>query len=490
MRSVLIVVLVFAVMGAFPSHAQNPFWREPLQITNTPSVINNAEMAAGGGILHVVSHDNNVVGSELHVFYRHSLDGGLTFSEGIRLDPDSTEWGTIPLVDASELKVHVVYEQRYSGGIVQIAYRRSLDGGFHWEEPQILNLGAVWPRVACQGDSVYVMYNIWQEPRHSLFRYSYDGGQSWSAETPLYPECVYPDLKASSGLVFCAYQHSTNSIQEIYLRRSLDGGQFWQDPVQISQSPEIPSQWANLSVAPEGLLGLSWFDFENSPAWFTGYIYVRTSPNYGQSWDSIFVASTTYYSTSSDIAISGRTIHVTYTDERQGLDYCDIYYRQSPDGGTSWLPEEPISADSNAAQMPSMIALPAYVYIVWGQWRFLLNSPDLYFVAGELFPLERKWQNQETNVFEFGLSSIFPNPANGRITFSYTNSNLDPVLFKIVDVRGRLVRQWRLNPSTVGEHTCFWDGLNLNHLPASSGRYYMLLSSPKKRAVGSMIIVR
>lgn len=51
-----------------------------------------------------------------------------------------------------------------------------------------------------------------------------------------------------------------------------------------------------------------------------------------------------------------------------------------------------------------------------------------------------------------------PNPFQGTTTIHYRTANSAPVHLRVVDVRGRLVRDTVLEPASPGEHSFTWDG--------------------------------
>jgi len=480
-------LLLFALLWALSASAQNLFWREPLRITFTSGSTNNAELAAGAanGLLHLVCNDHEGYSPD-HAYYRRSTDGGASFSAGRQLDVYPHGWASVPAVATSGQTVHVVYEQHMpSGPELKIAYRRSMDGGLHWERPIFLNHNAILPRVACQGDSVYVLYNIWQEPRHTRFRYSYDGGRTWSPEISLYPECVYPDLAACDGKVFVAYTYMEGGVIEIYLRRSLDGGQSWQPPQPVSANPDEHSQDPHLAAQPGGLLAVSWFDYEHSPMPWAGYIQCRVSENYGQSFNAIHVVSDTYYCSLNDIAVCGSQVHVAYTDERWGLSHTGIYYRLSPDAGAHWLAEQALCADSNWAQDPSIVAQPGLAYVAWEK-----NDGELYFTAGSNISTMSLAGQAIVEHNSYGFS-VWPNPANGVVNLFYNlPGSVGPATLRIYDLAGRLVRFWPLDGLSPGQHSLRWENDNQSGNATSSGNYYIILWQGNNQIVKSLTLIK
>jgi hypothetical protein len=451
-----------------------------------PGVPMSAKIEDDGSVIHVVCHDYTGGGGP-NIFYFHSLDRGYSFSDGVQLDTDSLGWAQIPSIAANGLTVHVVYEQHHPGWPVQVAYRRSLNGGFSWEDPVILNSDAIRPKVACEGDSVYVIYDITDEPRHSRFRRSLNNGADWSEETVLEPEAVNADIVACDGIVYYVYWDTPSSI-EIFLRRGLNGGELWENPVQVSESPDHHSQIPRLSVQPGGTVCVSWMDYENSPMMWTGYIYTRTSNNYGIDWEPIQVVSESYYCLYNDIEICEGAIHVVFMDERYGSEHSNIHYRQSPDGGINWLPEERICADSSQSQFPVIAAASDQVSVAW-EWHQVGVCSEIFYRAGDIVNGTVFGEIPETpDVFQ--LLIPYPNPSNSFVIIPFISQGHGKNLtLKIVNIRGETVQHWTLGPLAPGEHAIRWDGLG-SGAPVASGSYYVVLSDELMQYVRPVTLIK
>lgn len=75
--------------------------------------------------------------------------------------------------------------------------------------------------------------------------------------------------------------------RDIYYRRSLDGGQTFGEAVMIND--DDPSKFyvqvtPNVNVAPDGRVGLAWWDFRNDPGLFVNDVYYAYSTDNGATW--------------------------------------------------------------------------------------------------------------------------------------------------------------------------------------------------------------
>jgi hypothetical protein len=74
------------------------------------------------------------------------------------------------------------------------------------------------------------------------------------------------------------------------------------------------------------------------------------------------------YPNSHCIASSGDTVHLVWTDNRDGASN-EIYYKQSTDGGLNWGSEIRISNNIYSSRMPSISVSGSVVIIVWSDKR-------------------------------------------------------------------------------------------------------------------------
>jgi len=76
------------------------------------------------------------------------------------------------------------------------------------------------------------------------------------------------------------------------------------------------------------------------------------------------MSSTIANSNAHCIATSGDTVHVVWSDNRNGGNY-EIYYKRSTDGGVSWGPDTRISNNVYSSENPSISVSGSVVHVVW-----------------------------------------------------------------------------------------------------------------------------
>ena len=87
---------------------------------------------------------------------------------------------------------------------------------------------------------------------------------------------------------------------------------------------------------------------------------------------------------------------------------------------------------------------------------------------------------------DFELFANYPNPFNSstRITYSINNSDYSQIKLELLDVLGKVVREYEHLSTTAGIHTISWNGMDNYGIPVSSGIYFYRLQ------IGSKVVSR
>ncbi len=91
----------------------------------------------------------------------------------------------------------------------------------------------------------------------------------------------------------------------------------------------------------------------------------------------------------------------------------------------------------------------------------------------------------------FGLSNIAPNPVRDGATVSYITTRKGPVMLKVYDSTGRLVKTLIDRKITsAGGKTVYWDGRDSNHRPVTAGVYFFRIQAEDRTATKKIVVVR
>ena len=77
----------------------------------------------------------------------------------------------------------------------------------------------------------------------------------------------------------------------------------------------------------------------------------------------------------------------------------------------------------------------------------------------------------------FSLSSAYPNPFNGSISFDYYVPSKESIEFTIYDLTGKEIINKLILPGSEGNHRISWDGRKSDGSSVSSGMYFYSFKS-------------
>ncbi|HSH61584.1 MAG TPA: sialidase family protein [Acidimicrobiales bacterium] len=146
----------------------------------------------------------------------------------------------------------------------------------------------------------------WDEPFSLVFTHSSDGGRSFAKgvefESGMVPTRrflvflpVFPSLaSASDGSLYAAWSDGRNGDEDVFIRRSGDGGRTWEPPVRVNENPmgDGTDQYLpRVAVSPSGRVDVVFFDRRQDPQNVMTDVTVAWSHDRGRSFDAHRVAS-------------------------------------------------------------------------------------------------------------------------------------------------------------------------------------------------------
>ncbi len=265
--------------------------------------------------------------------------------------------------------IHVVLFDDTPGNN-EIYYMRSTNGGVTWSLPTRLTWTSSYsesPAIAidCYND----IHVVWVEgtPGNAEIYYqqSPDGGATWSKIQRLTWTSGASDCPAitidSSNKIHVVWHDYTPGAPEIYYKKSPDGGTTWSATKNVSLTS---GHSYTPAIAPDSgnAIHIVWHDFTNGPA----EIYYKKSPDGGTTWGaSKRLTWTLGDSASPAIALdSGNNIYVVWKDETSGKS--EIYFRKSASGGATWGVAQRLTWNSGWSEKPELaIDSGNAIHIVW-----------------------------------------------------------------------------------------------------------------------------
>ena len=240
------------------------------------------------------------------------------------------------------------------------------------------------PSVAA--DSNGSIHAVWEDDtpgnNEIYYRRSTDGGSAWSAVLRLTwnsGESVLPAIAAGPGnAIHVVWMDSTPGTDEIYFRRSDDGGSTWSTVQRLTWNSG-ESMCPTIAVDSSAVIHIAWMDY--APA--NDEVYYMKSANGGASWSApkrlTWTATSSFYPVIA--SYSNTHVHVVWYDDIAGNP--DVYYKRSWDGGSTWGTTKRLTANSGWSCYPVAAADSTNgVHIAWhddtsgNQEIYYDKSPD------------------------------------------------------------------------------------------------------------------
>lgn len=283
----------------------------------------------GAGTVHAVWHTVN----EWKIYYVRSNDQGATWTT-----PEILSTGSLPASGANiasgpDNGLHVVWQQRVEGGETRAFYTRLSPQTTDWETPRdisgALSLDVIGTNISIDlSNRAHVAWHIG------------DAG----LDPPYDPE----------------------EATRVYYARSLDGGDTFETPRQISSETGYHAAWPRFSVAGTSgqIVALTWRDNRRDVDWD---VYAAVSTDAGQTFTEYAAAATTEEREwDPEILVDADgVIHLTYTLPAGGF-LGDVVYRRSTDLGKSWSEQFQLSDEFSFF---TWVGHDPETGILWVMWK-------------------------------------------------------------------------------------------------------------------------
>jgi type IX secretion system substrate protein/BNR repeat protein len=415
-------------------------------------------------------------------------------------------------IGVSNDTVHVVWNDKHNSTHATIYYSRSVDTGLTWSTPIPITDSTInnsWnPTIAVNGPNIHVAWREIGSGRASWYKHSLDGGNTWSQSMFLDSTADWPAITVSGSYVYIANDRVVSQVPyntEIFFMRSLDTGNTWSTPQQLtfavgrSEDEAINAQGSHIHMA--------WND--NREGKFQ--ILYKESADYGATWDSDrVVIDTSDYNTM--VSINNNHVDVIATGAVTG--HYQLLLAQSADTGATWVPSMDISNDTaHTYFLPDMVrdscklhvvvnssAGPKYYHSADGgvNWDPPYSMPGASFIAysGDVLHVVYVRTNKIYYVRNptgnggsycsliSGISepdkpaavTVYPDPNNGLCSFSNLRFNFYDL--RITDVTGREVYHQPIN---------IQQSSNINLTQLSKGVYFYQLSNKDETVRGRFV---
>ena len=483
MKKFVFLTALFLGAHILSSNESQAQWEPDVRLTNDPdvswtSLYNARSIAASGNIVHVVWYDTRDGNRE--IYYKRSVDGGVNWGTDTRMtNANGDSW--YPSISISGLFVHVVWMDTRDGN-TEVYYKRSTDEGVSWEADVRLTNNtspSAYPSISVSGLEVHVVWRDYPGNFEIFYKRSIDGGSNWGSDTRLTNNSAasYEASIAVSGQVVHVvwYDERHGIAEEIYYKRSVDGGVSWGDDIRLTNN--AGDSWAPSVSVSDSTVHIVWYDHRDA----NWEIYYKRSTDGGISWESdTRLTNDAAQKSNPCISVSDQVVNVVWEDNRDG-NY-EIYYKGSTDNGINWGADYRLTYAALFSGRPSVAVSGSSVHVVWYDGRE--GNDEIYYKRNPtgITGLE----NIESEIpNEFILEQNYPNPFNPSTSIQYQVFSNTKVSLIIYDVLGNKVATLVNEEKPAGNYEVNWNASNL-----SSGVYYYKLQAGPFIETKKMILLR
>jgi hypothetical protein len=482
----LLVLGLFFIISKI-SFAQ---WQPEVRLTNDPTSsytsFGNARcIATNGDVIHVVWYDGATVNAgNWEIYYKRSTDKGLTWSSNVNLS-NNEFLSYNPAIAVSGSYVHVAWYDNRNGNWEEY-YKRSTDGGITWgTEIRLTNkpTGSGHPSIAASGLNVHLVWYDNRDGNYEIYyKRSVDGGDNWSSDIRLSNNAgmsTFPSVAVSGSAVHVAWYDSTAGNWEIYYKRSTNGGINWGADTRLTNN-SAASTLPTLAVSGS-IVHIVWVDNRNG----IENIYYKRSTNGGSSWgvDTKLTTNKKYWESYPSIAVNGSVLHLVYYSWPSN-NY-EIIYKTSVNNGVSWGNAVQLTNNPAASSIPSIAVSGSSVHVIFRDSRD--GNCEIYY---KQYKSSAKILTDITNNNPelpkvYSLEQNYPNPFNPETKISFDIPIQGFVSLKIFDALGREVNTLVNEVKVPGSYSVDFNGTNL-----PSGIYFYKLQTENYSETKKMLLIK
>jgi len=419
-------------------------WEPDVRLTFNPdssrTYCNKCITAGPNGLVQVAWDDHRA--GNFEIYYKRSSDYGVTWSPDTRLTYAPIH-SVRPSIASSGLVTHVVWEDdRLGNNNIEIYYKRSLDGGVSWYPDTRLTYAPSWSTRPVIAETDSILHVSWSDSRDTInseeiyYIKSTNMGLTWLPEVRLTygtTSSSCPSITATNANVHVTWHTSRDGNLEIYYKRSSDAGVTWSPDTRLTYD----SGWSTgPSIASAGsYVYLVWVEGVGNEK-----IFYKCSTDSGVSWGpDMRLESSPARAGWPSLCTDGGHVHVVWVDNRD-VNW-ELYYKYSTDAGVTWSSDTRLTFASNTSSEPSISASDSMLHIVWTDYRdtSIFDVGEVYYKRNPKGNVGVTDNSPFCSVPYASRFTVFPNPFNSFTAVPNHSSEL----FTLYDISGRKVGTYR-----------------------------------------------
>ena len=313
-------------------------WGNSIQLSHDTPIILYPDIAVNGSNVYVVWEDWR---NGREVYYKVSHDNGQTWSDDIPLTSNDGYYSQHPTIAVNGSNIHVVWEDERNGdNYFELFYKRSIDGGITWDDGKgNTNLDRqltvcpppdadCLPDIAVDGDYIYLVWSKYIQSTSAFeiyYMYSWDNGGNWSSPQIIssddYADSSGAKIAINGSSIHVVWREEKDGNMETYYRSSTDNGDHWDPEIRLTYTsvdeydPHIAVDGNNIYVTYGG----------NETGGWLGYLI--TSYDGGITWGNPIVLCENNSGVGS-LTIQNGYVHCAFVSKRTGNG--EIWYKRKP----------------------------------------------------------------------------------------------------------------------------------------------------------------
>ena len=303
------------------------------------------------------------------IYYKRSTNAGAAWSVPYRLTWTAQDSLYPHAAVGPANALHLIWSNQVTGGGWDIFYKKSTNSGINWSAPQRVTwMGSEavepWIAVDSSGDP-YIVWRTTAPESDIFFKKSTNSGQSWTVIQRLTWSTGIsekPKIAVDSlGRIHILWADDSQGNKEIFYKRSTDGGSSWSAMDRLTWNSGN-SVLGGFLCAADNTLQMVFYDntFGNEE------IFYKKSSDGGSSWPGL-ERLTWSPGNSQSPAIAIEPLNnpaLVWSDYSTGN--WEILYKRSSDGGLTWSIPSRLTWNGGVSQYP-FIAVDSngVTHVVW-----------------------------------------------------------------------------------------------------------------------------